>query len=234
MKISRLMLTNLVETLVVTATVSWLFYNSFFGFCLIPLWFFAVCKLNKARDKKRKREYFQKEFRQVLLQLAGELNAGYSLETTFYRMQERDFKQETRLEIFRICRGLDNQKTLENMILEWANRWDIQEIYEFASVVTLAKRYGGNMPWLIRKLCKNMLDCSLVDEEIQTMTASKRLEGNIMILVPFCILLYMKTVNGSYLSPLYENLGGRVLMSICLIIWLLSVVVIEKIVDIEV
>lgn len=55
-----------------------------------------------------------------------------------------------------------------------------------------------------------------VKREINTVIAAKRLEQNIMSLVPCGILLYMGMGMPEFLSPLYGNLTGVAVMSGCL------------------
>ena len=52
-------------------------------------------------------------------------------------------------------------------------------------MIEAAKRYGGNIPYLIRQMVRQMQESELVELEIQTVLAAKKLEGRIMLFVPF-------------------------------------------------
>ena len=51
------------------------------------------------------------------------------------------------------------------------------------------------------------------------MTASQKLEFNIMCVVPFAIILYMKATFGEFLDALYGSAAGVCVMTACLCIY---------------
>lgn len=70
--------------------------------------------------------------------------------------------------------------------------------------------------------------------EIQTCLAAKKLEQNIMSLVPVLILAYIQLVSPGFLDGMYHNAAGVVIMSLCLGIYALAWYWGRKIVTIEV
>jgi tight adherence protein B len=73
-----------------------------------------------------------------------------------------------------------------------------------------------------------------VENEIDTMITSKRLEQRIMCIMPFAIVAYLRLTNGTYISGMYGNLPGIIAMTICLIVIAVSGLWGKKIVNIEV
>lgn len=73
----------------------------------------------------------------------------------------------------------------------------------------------------------------MLETEIDTLVAAKRLEGHIMLAVPFFILVYLRVLNPDYVQPLYTA-GGSIVMTICMVVISVAAVWIEKIVRIEV
>ena len=74
----------------------------------------------------------------------------------------------------------------------------------------------------------------MVEEEIETVISAKKLEGKIMLLMPFLIVLYMKLTNKGYMNVIYESTLGNAVMIVSLIIVLAAGMVIDKTVKIEV
>ena len=66
------------------------------------------------------------------------------------------------------------------------------------------------------------------------MIASKKLEFDIMCAVPFVIILYMKLTFGEFLSVLYGNAVGMIIMTVCLCVYLAAYRIGRKIIRIEV
>lgn len=53
-----------------------------------------------------------------------------------------------------------------------------------------------------------MQESELVELEIQTVLAAKKLEGRIMLFVPFGIVLFLRMTNASYMQVLYTTATG--------------------------
>ena len=90
------------------------------------------------------------------------------------------------------------------------------------------------MAWLIRQTAGNISQKQLVELEIMTTIAAKNLEGKIMLIMPMAIMFYMKLTNQEYIEILYEQLFGRIVMSICMIVLAFMWIWIGKITRIEV
>ena len=97
-----------------------------------------------------------------------------------------------------------------------------------------AKKYGGNINTLINKTKKKLNHKLMVEKEIETMIAAKKLEGHIMLLMPFGIVFYMRVTNGDYIDLLYENTMGVVVVTVALLVVLVCGLLINKITRIEV
>lgn len=215
---------------------SWLFYNSWFGMLVsvpvIPI----MWSRNKQERIRINRKHIKEEFREMMVMVSGNLNAGYSLENSFLQVSKTnpaEWKFMDR-ELERIENGLSYSKRIETLLLDMGKRWEVTEIVNFARLIEVAKQYGGNIPMLIRQMTTNFADVQEAEMEIQTVIAAKRMEGTIMLLVPFGILLMLRLINPTYIQVIYESIAGRIWMTICLTVIILCRFWIEKIVRIEV
>ena len=125
-------------------------------------------------------------------------------------------------------------KRIEQLLMALADRSGVDEIRELAAMIEAAKRYGGNIPYLIRRMVRQMQESELVELEIQTVLAAKKLEGRIMLFVPFGIVLFLRMTNASYMQVLYTTATGRLWMGVSLAGIGLCAWWIEKIIRIEV
>ena len=66
------------------------------------------------------------------------------------------------------------------------------------------------------------------------MLSARRMEQKVMNAVPFGILLYISVTSRGFFDVLYGNLPGILIMTTCLSIYVGSVLLSEKIVNIEV
>ena len=64
--------------------------------------------------------------------------------------------------------------------------------------------------------------------------AAKRLEQNIMSVIPFAIILYVSAASSGYFDVLYETIAGRTVMSICLAVYAAAYIMGVKITEVKI
>ncbi len=220
------------------AMVSFLVYDDWRGMLVTTAFFPAVWKQGWIYVMQRRRKELKAEFREMIILFSGNLEAGYSLENAIAetsRMFSDDNKTNSIMqgELHRFVNGIACGQAVDELFVKFGVRSGVQEIRDFAGLLKIAKYYGGNIPKLIRQTAANFADTAMVETEIDTLISAKRLEGRIMLAVPFAILGYLRLMNPEYVQPLYTA-GGRVWMTIGLLIIGAAAVWIEKIVRIEV
>lgn len=73
-----------------------------------------------------------------------------------------------------------------------------------------------------------------VEKEIDVLISSKRLEAGIMNIVPFFIIFYISITGNGFFDPLYHNVVGVVLMTICMLVYFAAYLLSQKIVNISI
>ena len=121
--------------------------------------------------------------------------------------------------------------TLEQLLREFGEKSGVYQIQEFASVFGIAKRSGGNVSEVIRITVETIHTKVYLQEEISTQLSGKRMECNIMRLMPFFILWYIESSNHGYFDFLYHNITGICIMTGCLAVYLFAYVMGEKIME---
>ncbi len=124
--------------------------------------------------------------------------------------------------------------TIEKVLEDFGERTGIEDIISFAEVFATAKRTGGDLVHVIKVTSNTISDKIDIKREIITLISSKKLEANIMKVIPQGILFYLNLTSPGYLDPLYHNVFGVSVMSILLIIYLLAIKIMQKIMDIQV
>ena len=146
----------------------------------------------------------------------------------------RDYSKRGRtiLSTFGI-RGMENRIPLEKLLTEFASRWDIEEISEFAEVFSIARRSGGNLPVILNRTAELIQDRMEIDTEIDILLSSRKFEQKIMNCVPFFIIFYLGLSTEGFFDVLYHNAAGAVFMTACLAAYLFSILLSDKIMAIE-
>jgi tight adherence protein B len=73
-----------------------------------------------------------------------------------------------------------------------------------------------------------------VENEIDVLISAKKMEARIMDVVPFFIIFYVGITSPGFFDPLYHNLTGIVVMSVCLAVYIAAYLLSERIIAVEV
>ena len=222
-----------------TAVMSYVFYDSLIPApLLLPVWMIYMRDWHDDISRKKEQELRQ-QFRDSIQVMASALKAGYSVENAI-REAGKDispvYSEETRIrkEFERMERQMDMNMSAEEVLKGFAERTGQEDIENFVNVFAAAKKSGGDSIAVIRDAVKIISSKIDTEKEIQTMLASKKLEFDIMCTVPFVIILYMKLTFGDFLSILYGNMTGAVIMSICICVYMGAYSIGRRIIRIEV
>lgn len=219
--------------------ICYLFYDTWkMWFLLIPL-IVIEYQTTKKRKLEHQKQQLTLQFKSMIEAIATGLSAGYSLERAFIEAK-RDllliYSGEVIIikELNAMITGLQMNVPIEQLLQSFGVRSGIDDIANFANVVSVAKKSGGNMVRIIQKTVNAIADKLAVEEEIETMITSKKYEEKIMMLMPYGIILYLRITDGGYFDVLYHNLLGVILMTAFLIVIQLADMWARKIMEIRV
>lgn len=221
------------------AMVSWLFYDSAIAWILLmPFVFLSFRDRSRAACQKRKRR-LEIEFREVILSVSSNLQAGYSVENAFqeaYRDITLLYGKESVMakELRLIFRKLGNNEQLESALSNLADRSGVQDIRDFADIFQIAKRGGGDMRGIIANTADIISGKQETRREIETVVSEKKLEQQIMRFIPFLIIFYISLTTKGYFEGLYHNIFGWILMTGSLAVYAAACRISDRILDIEI
>ena len=112
------------------------------------------------------------------------------------------------------------QVPVEQILEEFACRVGEEDVKNFASVFSTAKRNGGDMIAIIQDTVMQMSGKIEVKREIDTILAAKRYELKVMSAVPYLDHCVYEFQLPEFMSCLYGNLIGIGVMTICLSVYM--------------
>ena len=175
----------------------------------------------------------------AILAVASGLNAGYSVENAFaVSLKEMEeihgsdsmIAQEIRL----ILRKVRLNLTFEEALGDFAKRSGLDDVKNFSDVFLAARKSGGELMKIIARTAEIIGEKIRIQEEILTATASRRMEQKIMSAIPILIVVYIELTSPGFFEILYSTMGGRILMTICLGIYLVSCQLAKSFLEIEI
>ena len=229
---------SLVKGIGITALFAYVFYRSTIAFFLLsPLIIFVLKKEKKKYTAKRKSD-LSLQFRELMNSLIASLGAGYSIENAFSRSYQDiamlfGDKSYIGSELSYMLKAMKNNRNIEDLLYDFGERSGVKDIKDFAEIFRIAKRSGGDMPYMIKQTVDIISDKIEVSRKIATVISSKKMEQSVMNVVPFGIVLYIDVSSPGFFNSLYHNPFGIMIMTVVLIVYIFAYLLAEKITDIS-
>lgn len=229
---------DLITGILYIIMIAWIFYNRpFFVICLSPF-LFVWMRRQRSRRRYKDKEILRKEFREMMLSIGNSLSAGYSIENALKtaRSDLIMYQENSMLakELHLLINRLEMNEPVDKLLLDMADRVKLEELYQFAQIISIAKKSGGNLIEITANTIEHLSQAIQIREEIETMTAAKQMEKRIMSVMPYFILLYVRAANPGYFDVLYNSFAGIVIATICLSALWIADFWAERVTEIEV
>jgi len=229
----------LLQGSLIILAVSYLFYGTWICAILFSPYLIRYIRSWERQTIKKRQQAFRLQFKEAIQSLFAGLNVGYSVENALREackeLKEMYRKDETILkELAYIIRQIQMNVTAESALGEFAARTGDEDVQTFVTVFGMAKRSGGDTMEIIRNVVRQMGEKIDVEREIETVISAKKMELRIMTAIPFAMIVYLRLSFPEFLSVLYGNVAGIIIMSVCLVIYLVAYETGKRIVEIEV
>lgn len=220
--------------------VGFIFYEHMIIAGILSLFGILYIPIRKKEQVKKRKEVLVMQFKDALYFLSVSLSAGKSLEIAFMDAQRSlaniypDGSSDMVNELGIINHKLSINISVEEAVEDFAARAKIDDIKSFADVLSISKRAGANLIEVIKNTTMTLREKIEVRHEIENIIAGKKLEQKILAVMPFALVLFIKTTSSEFLLPLYATLAGRAIMTAALGLIAFGYFVSVKIMRIEV
>lgn len=183
---------------------------------------------------RRKRiEKFRKQLPEALDLMARALKAGHAF-TNGFKLAADEFDDplgpEFNEALDEINFGLSVPQALRNL----AARMDCSEVKYFVMGVILQRETGGNLSELMGILSSLIREKFKFQAKVRTLSAEGRLSAIILIALPFFVAAWIWFSSPAYLSTLWIDPIGKIMMIGAAIMMVIGIIVMKKMVIIEV
>lgn len=220
--------------------VGMIFYQRPILALLLSLFSLKFPKIRTAQIIRKRKQTLNTQFKDMLYALSSSMSAGRSLEMAFqdalcdleviYPDPETPIMQETTY----ILRCISMNMTVEDAISQFAARAHIEDIQNFADVIRICKRSGGNLIEVIRSTSQMITDKIETKNEIETVITAKKFESRIMTCTPIVMVAVLSAASPDYMKPVFTTVVGAVVMTVAIVLFVVSFFIGEKIMEIEV
>jgi len=183
--------------------------------------------------KKKRIERFQRQFPDALEFIARAMKAGHAI-TTGVKLAGDEFQDPIGTEFDKIIDEVNFGVNFSDAMKNLAHRMDCPEVKYFVVSLIIQREAGGNLAEIIEKLAYIIRERFKLEGKIRVLAAEGKLSAMILIALPFLVLGAMGIMNPDYLSTLFTETAGRLMVYIALAMMVLGIVVIKRMINIKV
>ena len=182
--------------------------------------------------KKHRLTAFEKQLPPALDIICNALKAGYTFQlamNTVAKELDDPISEEFLMAFSETQYGVGLGMALKNM----AKRTGSKDIELLEIAVSVQTSVGGNMIEILRNISRTLVEKHNLQEEIKAKTASGKLTGMLLAVLPVFLLIVLNLINPDYVSIFFADLTGKIMLGVAALWELLGFLVIRKILNVK-
>ena len=196
---------------------------------VLPLLPVAVLR----RMATRRRKKFVKQLPGTLQLLAGSLRAGYSLMQGVEAVSH-EVEDPMGRELRRVTVESRLGRPLEEALDDAAKRLDSTDFSWTVMAIRIQREVGGNLSELLQTVATTMTDRTRLKREIDALTAEGKISAIVLGLLPVGLGAAIYILNRPYITVLFTELVGQVMLVGATVMALLGFAWMKKIIKIRI
>lgn len=184
------------------------------------------------RKKRKRQDLFEKQLPNAIDIICNALKAGYTFQISMNNVAKEldDPIAEEFLMAFRETQyGVSLSDALSNM----ARRTASEDIELLNVAVSVQTNIGGNMIEILQNISQTLTAKHDLEEEIKVKTASGKVTGILLAVLPIFLLLALSVLNPDYISIFFSEPLGIWMLVFCAIWELIGFLIIRKILNVK-
>ncbi|MDD5922417.1 MAG: hypothetical protein PUC44_04475 [Eubacteriales bacterium] len=137
-------------------------------------------------------------------------------------------------EIRVLRKGMEKKEDEVLLLRNLYDRCGIEEVRDFLECYEINRSSGGNLIHAMENTARMISEKIRIEKEIEIMGEEKKLEGRILLLMPFLLLTFLRISSPDYIHILYEGIRGRFVMTAVLALLGIACFLTERILKIEI
>ena len=168
--------------------------------------------------KDRRRRYMS-EFKDFLFMVSTAVGAGRSMKDAVSEAipslksiygNRSVLTKDLILAYERMDKGGENDVRVLN---DLAGASGLEDVQDFVTVYSICKETGADLISALNKAASVIMDKMSIEREIDEIVRRKEKEGLVIFAMPALIILFLNITAPDYISPLYETIAGRIIMT---------------------
>lgn len=162
--------------------------------------------------KEKRSKILKHQFSNFLEALSTSISSGNTLYSAMQNSKQDLLNQYSEkdyivIELSEILSGVDNGKTMEQMLESFGTRSGNEDILNFSNVISNCYRLGGNFNDVIRRTREVVMEKFAISDEIETKISSNKMQLNAMSIMPIALVAMLKMSSSDFAANLSSFLG---------------------------
>lgn len=165
--------------------------------------------------------------------MANGIKSGLSVPQSMERVVENlgnPISQEFGLVLSQLRLG----RSIEESLIALGERIPKADVQMFVTSINILKETGGNLGETFQTIVLTIRERQKIEKKIQAMTAQGIMQGIIISVVPFAIMIVLLIVDPKYVMPMFTTTLGLLMTFVMFVTIIIGGVTIRKIVKINV
>lgn len=181
----------------------------------------------------RQVQKFNDQLEEMLTMVSNSLRAGFGL------LQALDLAAEQAqppmsTELRRLLRDTRMGSSIEEALLSLGERVGSYDLDVVITAILIQRSVGSNLSEVLDKVAHTIRERARIKGEINTLTAQKRLSGWIVGLMPVAFVVMMLAISFDYMSVLFTDPVGRMLLVLAVVLDVIGMLIIKRIVSVDI
>jgi tight adherence protein B len=190
-----------------------------------------VLHLKRRRNKRLKK--LTGQLPDVFELLSQALRAGNSLASAM-QLVAKELPDPAGTEFGRVFHEQNLGLKIEDALRNMADRVGALDVRFFVTAVLIQRQVGGDLAEVLDKISSVVRERLQLFGTVQALTAEGRLSGYVLLGLPVFIFFILMYVNPQYMSLLYTDPTGKMILTTAIVMQLMGWALIKKIVNIKV
>jgi tight adherence protein B len=203
----RVAVAVLLVLLILVLTRNWLF-----ALPMAPIGYFLP-RWYVGRRRHARQARINAQLEEMLVLVSNSLKSGYGLLQSF-EYASRQISPPLASELKRMIQDANLGAGAEAAIDALADRIASPDMEMVVTAIAIQRSVGGNLAQTLDNVAYTIRERDRIRGEIKTLTAQQRMTGIVIGALPIFVGLIMFAMNPDYMSPLFTETVGRVLLLI--------------------
>lgn len=184
------------------------------------------------RQAKRMRD-FDDQLVDALTLIANALKSGYS----FLQGMEaiaREMPAPIGVEFEQALREIRVGGSVEDALVAIHQRVRSADFEMVVTAMVIQRQVGGNLTEILTNIAYTVRERHRILREVRVLTSQERMSGYVIAGMPVFMVLALSLMSPGYISGMWTDDLGKIILSVSVVMELLGLMVIRKIVEIEV